>query len=164
MSGRLLLCAASLVLTLTEREAFALAGVLKSPSIAIAVDASGSPKSPGLKKALDVLRDKKYEYVIGSFINSASRLCYAGETDDLNRFLDELAKIDGIQVSVSFSREKGWAESPFDGPKHKKGPCQWEVFHMGQRFQVKAYLGDGKIDIEKLVLPAINGSGQAAKE
>ena len=163
-----LLVAAALIGSLSSTSrAFALGGTLTAPSLSV-------PTAPGRSADdwLRVLSDKEYKFVVGDFVNWNTNLYYSGGTESLNSFLTDLTAVDATVIHVSFSKESATAASAFgDGPT---GPCQWKIFHSGlepEAFDVTIYLGDGKIDISKLSLPAIRsaktvgeqGSAPAAK-
>lgn len=136
------------------KQAFALGGSLSSPDIS----SSGTTRDRDTVKRLKILSDKKFNFVVGYFVDEITHLDYAGDTAILNAFLSELAAAHGTTIDVAFSKESKTAASPFDHGTGRTGMCQWEVVHSGKKqtvFHVTIYLGDGKIDIGKLALPAI---------
>ena len=136
------------------KQAFALGGSLNSPDIA----SSGTMRDRDTSERLKILSDKKFNFIVGWFVNETTHLNYGGDTASLNAFLSELAATHGTTIDVGFSKETKTAASPFDNGKGRSGACQWEVFHSSRKqtvFHVTIYLGDGKIDIAKLDLPPI---------
>lgn len=142
------------VASLLPAAAFALGGTLDRPGLA-------TPAGVDLRPAIEVLSDDAFDYTTGWFINSHSMLCYAGDAADLNRFLDALSRVDGVTLSLRFSKETGPESSPFPGGPAPK-PCQWSVDHNAWGdaglLSVTVYLGDGKIDFEQLALPSWHGA------
>jgi hypothetical protein len=151
-----------LVVIVAPTEVFALAGgALAKPAVAV-------PAGSSIRQANKVLADAKYEFVTGSFLNSATTLFYRGDTRKLGFFLSELSSVKGTVVSLKFSRKRGWVDTTGWGPEGKAGAYQWRVFHMallngGRRFQVTVFLGDGKIDLEKLYIPPLRAGKPARK-
>jgi hypothetical protein len=142
------------VLTLVAaREASAAGGTLDSPSIAVAA-ASGRDGADWLA----VLKNKKYHFIVGDFINSTTNLFYAGDAESLSSFLADLAAVRGTVIELSFSKEAKDATPAFGGSQAQTRPCQWQIQHLGyspEVFYITVYLGDGKVDISKLNLPPI---------
>lgn len=143
--------------------AFSLGGTLDHPSIAI--PATGEELN-GQREAVEnrlylVLVDHKAKFVIGHFVNARSTLYFSGTAEDLSKLLADLAAVKGAVLSVRFSNARGEAASPFakDVPA---SPSQWEIEHDGwsaapRKLTITVYLGDGKIDMERLALPEIVG-------
>ncbi len=146
---------------LAAREAFALGGTLERPSLSVSA-ASGR----NAKDWLDVLSKKKYHFISGDFINWNTNLYYGGDTASLNDFLADLAAVEGTTIRVSFSKEAKTAQPAFGGDEKLRGPCQWWIQHSGfepEVFQITIFLGDGKIDVSQLTLPAIHSPQNAAE-
>ena len=142
------------LLTNGAKHAFAVGGSLNSPDIA----SSGTTRDRDTAERLKILSDKKFNFIVGYFVNWTTHLDYGGDTASLNAFLSDLAATHGTTIDVAFSKETKTAASPFDNGKGRSGACQWEVFHSGEKqtvFHATIYLGDGKIDIAKLALPPI---------
>ncbi len=140
----------------SANRAFGLGGTLNSPSISVSA-ASGRNGADWLA----VLSNKKYKFVVGDFINWNTNLYYSGDTASLNSFLKDLAAVDGTLIQITFSKESMTAASAFGGDGAPSGPCQWKIFHSGfglEVFDVTIFLGDGKIDISQLNLPAIQNT------
>lgn len=129
--------------------AFALAGLLTHPGVAIS--ANSGLKSNEVQK---VLANPKFKYVTGSFINSFTTLFYSGSTDNLEEFLDDLSQLKGAKVSLTFSMKHGVADTTWFGKTGKKASCQWRVSHHRDQFGVTVYLGDGKIKRGDLDIPS----------
>ena len=119
------LLAISMIITFV-RNAHAAGGSLNAPSISVSA-ASGRDA----KDWLAVLANKKYQFVVGDFINASTNLYYSGDTDKLNSFLADLTAIDGTVVRVLFSKEAKTATSAFGGAGSPSGPCQWYIQHLG---------------------------------
>jgi len=135
---------------------FGMGGTLNSPSISVSA-ASGRNGADWLA----VLSNKKYKFIVGDFINWNTNLYYSGDTASLNAFLKDLAAVDGTALQIAFSKESKTAASAFGGEHAGSGPCQWQIFHSGfgpEEFHVTIFLGDGKIDISQLNLPAIQNT------
>lgn len=146
---------------LSAREAFALGGTLERPSLSVSTDSGRNAK-----EWLDVLSNKKFHYIVGDFINWNTNLYYAGDTASLNDFLADLAAVEGTTIRVSFSKESKNAEPAFGGAESQRGPCQWSIQHSGfdpATFNISIFLGDGKVDIGQLNLPAIHTTKQETK-
>jgi hypothetical protein len=145
---------AGLLSLMVAREALALGGTLQTPGIAVAT-ASGREA----KEWMGVLANKKYKFIVGDFINSITNLYYAGDAASLNDFLADLSAVEGTTIRVSFSKESKTADSAFGSDEAHRGPCQWHIQHLGYEpevFNVTIFLGDGKIDVSQLNLPAIH--------
>jgi hypothetical protein len=147
---------------LAATPAFGMGGLLKEPSLSFSVPAAtgtaelGKTKMPEpLQKLLNVLSDKKRKFVGGYFINWETHLYYAGDASQLDRFLDELAKAGG-RIHLQLSKAASGTMLKLGDDVMQSGPAQWEVAHNSSlgddRFDVTIYLGDGKIDVEKLHL------------
>jgi len=140
--------------------AFGMAGLLKEPGLSLSAPAStrlSNVKTPeNVKRLLSVLRSKKQKFVGGYFVNWETHLYYAGETSKLDQFLDDLATAGG-RIHLHFSKKVNGTRLDLGGEVMDSDPAQWEVAHdpnLGEdRFDVIIFLGDGKIDLEKLHLP-----------
>ena len=155
---RLLVILAFIGSLASANRAFGLGGTLNSPSISVPAGRTGADW-------LAVLSNKKYKFVVGDFINWNTNLYYSGDTASLNSFLKDLAAVDGTVIQVAFSKESKTAASAFGGDGAPSGPCQWKIFHSGsapEAFDVTIFLGDGKIDISQLNLPAIQNTSTKA--
>src|SRR4051812_14539424 len=100
---------------LAAREAFALGGTLEKPSLSVSTDSGRNAKD-----WLDVLSNKKFQFIVGDFINWNTNLYYAGDTSSLNDFLADLAAVDGTTIRVSFSKESKNAEPAFGGAEGRR--------------------------------------------
>jgi hypothetical protein len=134
--------------------AFARGGTLPRPGIA-------QPTGVDLSQVREVLARKDFKYATGWFINAHSVLCYEGDAGDLSRFLQGLAECENATVSLRFSRELGESRSPFVDKESAPRSCQWRVEHNAwvdaDHLTVTVYVGDERIDLEKLALPAWRG-------
>jgi len=145
-------------MSLRAATAFALAGTLKHPSIAIA--STNDQQDPVGARMQKVLMDHKEKFVTGHFVNAHSVLYFGGSTDDLNQLLNDLATIDGTELTVRFSKSRGAAQALL-AQEETKLACQWEIDHntwtSPNALTVTIHLGDGKIDLERLALPTLLG-------
>jgi hypothetical protein len=135
-------------------KAWSLGGDLKSPEIA----GSGYTRDEVTAARIKVLSDKKFNFAGGYFVNETTHLVYSGDAASLSSFLRDLTAVRGTLIHVSFSKETTTATSPFGTLKNRGPAAQWTVFHSARHpneFELTIYLGDGKIDISKLVLPPI---------
>ena len=152
---------AALALLFAPTAAFALGGTLERPGIA-------EPAGTDLSQLRKVLAREDFTYVTGWFINAHSVLCYSGDAEDLSRFLHGLAECKGITVSLRFSKEAGQVRSPFDRKQPDSRACQWRVEHNAWvdagRVSVLVFLGDDRIDLDKLNLPDWHGGAQRNDE
>jgi hypothetical protein len=134
--------------------AFALGGDLDEPSLSI-----GDPVD---QKLYDVLKDKQHKFTGGYFINWNTTLGYRGDAEALNRMFSDLEKIDGLELNIRFSKDRGSVSSPFRKPEKNAQPreCQWTINHWaGQKsIGLTVYLGDQKLDITQLRLPPMRGA------
>jgi hypothetical protein len=134
---------------------FAITWEMARPDIASV--AKGADAGPVLR-ALDA---PEYKFVFG--MNSQGRhvhFAYSGDTAALNAFLRRLAACDGVELRLRLFKTKGEAPEHL-GKDLKKVPCQWLVNqdlseHPGV-YEVSVFLGDGRIDLEKLELPSWRG-------
>ncbi len=125
----------------TARFAFALAGKLTRPSIGFVA----SYPDDARKKVLTALQRKDCKFLGGSFVNEHSYLRYAGDAGSLNLFIGDLVKCPGVTVTVRF--------------KKLDDKCDWFVSHDADAnsFQIQVNLNANRINLEKLILPAIKG-------
>ena len=123
----------------TTRFAFALRGKLSSPNAAL------SANYPAREKVVAALQRKDCKFLGGSFVNSTSYLRYAGDAGSLNGFIGDLVQCPGVTATVGF--------------KKLDDKCDWLVTHDGraESFQIQVNLNAKRIDLEKLILPAIKG-------
>lgn len=149
---RLLLVACFLVVPVV---AFGRAGTLDTPRIAV-------PAGTDLSAVNAVLKDKRFKFAGGHYINSATDLYYAGDGADLSEFLKALTRCPGVTVDVQFASLKKEANGVITSngiPVAAAG--QWHVFHNAwgdaSRVTVTAYVGEGGIDVAKLRLPEWRG-------
>ena len=150
---RLIAIAVALATLGAAREVLAVGGTLTAPSLSVSA-ASGRDA----KDWLDVLSKQKYKFVVGDFINSTTNLYYSGDTASLNDFLADLSAVEGTTLRITFSKDSKTAESAFADNNTPRGPCQWQIQHLGTTpdvFDVTIFLGDGKIDVSQLAIPAI---------
>lgn len=122
--------------------AFALAGELKQPGVALP---EAFPEA-AQKRINAALNRKDCQFLGGNFINWFTTLRYRSDTKTLNLFLDDLAHCYGVIVSVSFVKAL-----PTEG--------DWHVHHDAQanRFHVRVSLASEQVKLEDLVIPAIKG-------
>jgi hypothetical protein len=149
--------AALLALLIVQTEAFAALGLLTTPGIAV-------PKGSPVAAAQRVVQAPKYKFVTGMWLNSFSTLFYTGNEKDLALFVNDLTLVKGAEVNIRFSKSKGWADTTKFDKAGKAAPCQWRLSHIGNNFGVTVYLGDGKIDIEKLQLPPLKPDPSTVKK
>ncbi len=138
-----LLCAA---LIATATNAFALAGDLKEPGVALPQD---YPKAAQVQ-VMAALKQPDCKFLKGSFINWHTTLLYAGETKALNQFLEALAKCPGITLHVSFTT---------DPVPRDDGQCDWFVSHdaHANSFHVRVNLKSERVKLPDLYLPEVKG-------
>ena len=145
-----LLCAALLA---TATDAFALAGDLTEPGVALP---TGYPKA-AQEQVLAALNRPDCKFLKGHFINWHTTLLYAGETKALNQFLDALAKCPSVTLHVSFTT---------DPVPRDDGRCDWFVSHdaHANSFQVRVNLKSERLKLPELRLPVVKGPALPAKE
>ena len=89
-----------LVSALLVPMAFGRAQDLDKPSLAF-------PQASALReKVMRVISSKQIKFLHGRMINASTTLQYAGDSTNLNAFLEQLAKCEGATVNVSFSGDK----------------------------------------------------------
>jgi hypothetical protein len=109
----------------TVTDALGLAGDLKEPGVAF----SQSYPDAARQQVMAALNRPDCKFLKGHFINWHTSLFYAGETMGLNLFLADLAKCDGVTLTVLFTSEPVATE-----------PCDWVVSHdsMANHFAIRA--------------------------
>lgn len=141
-----------------QTEAHASAGLLTTPGIAAR---AGSPAAEAQK----VLQAPKYKFVTGMFINWYSTLYYTGDAKNLSSFVNDLALVKGAEVTVRFSKAKGWADTTVFGKAGKATRCEWMLSHDGNNnFGITVYLGGDEFDIENLRLPPLKPDPSSVKD
>lgn len=141
-SMKTLIHAISFLLFLSvSTRAFALAGELKEPDIALPVGFSESTRT----NVMAALRHPACNFSGGYFLNSFTSLKYEGNTSALNLFLDSFSKCSGVTLSIRFNHEHA-TES------------DWLVAHNAQdpgRFTVHVNVQSKNIKVADLVIPDI---------
>ena len=144
LACHLLLVLAVLLFASTLR-AFALAGELSEPGLAMPTNVPPA-FSTNLTAALT---DAKVKFLGGNFVNGFTALRYGGETRALNGFLERLAKCPGIKLSVRF-------ENCAD-----EQPQAWllthDAWHDGYAVCVRINLKSRQLQLADLVLPEVAG-------
>ena len=115
----------------------------------------------------EALAEQTELFVGGWFINSHTKLYFRGDAKQISAALERLAKIEGAELSIRFSKQPGLAEQPFpaEQPAPTEKPadrsCQWMVEHnawtTATALQVVIYVGDPSLDLEELSLPMVFG-------
>jgi hypothetical protein len=143
-------------------DAYGMGANLGVPSISISADPQTKKMDPVVKKLDEVLKAHQKEYTGGSFLNAHTVLYFGGKTAGVNALLADLAKIEGVEIMVKFSKDAGvtrWMFPDKDTPADR--PCDCEVDHLGwgagRAVTLTVYLGGGRIDPEELQLPPIAG-------
>lgn len=138
-----LLCAAFLA---SAGDAFALAGDLKEPGVALPQD---YPKA-AQEQVMAALKQPDCKFLKGHYLNSHTSLLYAGETKALNQFLEALANCPGVTLHVSFTT---------DPVPRDDGQCDWFVSHdaHANSFHVRVNLKSERIKLPELRLPVVKG-------
>jgi hypothetical protein len=146
------------------RSALALAVVVLAPAQVLAL--AGDLEQPGLAShpgddttaIMAVLNSERHEYAGGLFLNSFSTMHFRGDVEALNMFIGELSEIDNVTVHVRFSKSTGVGRTL----RNETGVCQWRMTHhpsgTAHEIGVTVFLGDGRIDLDNLRLPAIRGA------
>ena len=134
----------ALTLFLGAPRAFALAGQLDQPGVALPAD---YPKI-AQEQVAAALKWPDCRFLKGHFINWHTSLLYAGDTKALNLLLDALAKCPGVTLHVSFVAD------PIPGE-----PCDWVVAHdaLANSFHVLVNLKSERITLPELYLPEVKG-------
>lgn len=125
-----------------SHDAFALAGELKRPGISLSTKHSQETR----ERIMKVLNREDAKFVGGRFINWFTTMHYAGDAKALSLFMDELAKIPGVVLSVSFVKDRIFDEAP------------WSVHHEahGNRFHIRVSM-NSDIKMEEIYIPEIRG-------
>jgi hypothetical protein len=141
MTTRILLILFLALLTATAHRALALAGTLDRPSIAF----PQSVEDGWRESVTRALETEGARFLDGNFINANTTLRYGGNTDSLSRFLDRLARCNGLKLRIRF-------DSKLD--------AVWTVQHNAwidsTAFEVR--ISPDSIQLAELVLPEIVGS------
>ena len=147
--------------------AFGMGGNLDQPSISIPTDPKTKEADPVTKQIAEVLLSHRKDFTGGWFINSHSVLYFAGGVDGINSLLGSLAKIEGATLQVSFSKDAGVTRRTFpSNDAAADRPCDCMIDHLGwgdaRVLRLTIYLGGGRIDPDKLELPAVKGQAAGA--
>ena len=147
------------------RSVGAAGGPLDKPGIAIPSRFSQDLQSTP-RRLLAALQNQADAFVYGHWLNSRTQMYFRGDTERLQRFLADLSEIEGVQVSLSFSKEEGPQNATCNSNPPADLTCQWSASHIiygddASHIHVTIYLGDGKIDLAGLTVPVI--VGRAAK-
>jgi hypothetical protein len=139
--------------------AFALGGTLDRPGLSVPV--KDEQRDAVVFRLHEILYEHQAQFVTGHFVNAHSTMSFLGSTDDLSKLLAELSAVEGATISLRFSKARGEASSPFAKDQPAK-PSRWEIEHNAwsespRKLTITVFLGDGAIDLEKLVLPDIVG-------
>jgi hypothetical protein len=154
------------------RPAWALAGNLDRPSIAIPSTGEGlaskqDPVCAGMQKALT---EHAKQFIGGRFINAHTKMEFGGTTAELNALLKDLAAVEGAALQIRFS--KG-SDDPTvvvaNGQDAAQPGFQWRIEHNAwvgdpQSLLITVYLGDGKIKLEEVQIPTIIGKKPATTD
>jgi hypothetical protein len=141
--------AAMAAVAATTRKAHALTEELHHPRINFPKDYSQRTADAVHK----VLRDDSFKFVNGSISywppEWSTTLVYDGNTRLLNGFLDDLRKIQGMKVRVSFSKDLGK-----EGGSLHRGASWWVKYKQTtpETIVVRVNLAAKEIDAEKLDL------------
>jgi hypothetical protein len=132
----------SLCLLSAAPRAFALAGNLDQPGIALPKDFPRAERD----RVMAALNRKDCRFLGGKFVNWMTTLRYGGDTRALNLFLDDLAHCPGIKFNVSFARNLG-------------GNGDWHVHHdgMANSFHIRVSLDSQQVKLEDLYIPSVKG-------
>lgn len=143
----------ALILNLCGSRVYALAGPLDRPGISI-------PDGDAVVMKLhEVLSDDSREFVGGHFVNWFSTLTFAGNTEDINKLLDELSKIEGLTMSIRFQSDRGLYEQAFPSNEpHDPHPFDYQIKHEGGRsIEITIHVSKAGVDLENLRLPDMTG-------
>ena len=123
-------------------DVFALAGELKRPGISLSTKYSKETR----ERIMKVLNREDARFVGGRFINWFTTMNYAGDAKALSLFMEELAKIPGVVLSVSFVKDRILDEAP------------WSVQHEahGNRFHIRVSM-NSDLKFEDIYIPEIHG-------
>jgi hypothetical protein len=137
--------------------AYARAGDLSTPSIAIPGVGDDHKPDPVVQRIQRVLTSHAKEFTGGYFLNAQSVLHFSGGTKTVNALLDELAKVEGATLQVRLAKEAGVTRRLVG----EKGPCSCSLDHNGwggaRAITLTIYLGGEGVDADALSLPAIGG-------
>lgn len=137
-------------------KAYAMAGDLKHPSIAMP---AGTPQDVRTR-LLAALSEPGYKFLDGHFINANTTLHYGGAALSLNRMLANLSHCAGVELNVTFTKGE------------PNGPT-WTVNHSGwgapMRFEVEVNVAASALDVTLLSItltgrepPNVLGTTEAA--
>ena len=167
----LLMLAASVGLSVcaSARPAWALAGKLDRPSIAIPATGEGvaSQQDPVCAGMHKVLTEHAKQFVSGRFINAHTTMEFCGTTAELNALLKELAAVEGAGLQIRFSKGADDPVNLIVKTEDASPPYQWRIEHNAwagdaHSLSITIYLGDGKIKVEEVQIPTIVGKKPAA--
>src|SRR6478609_7287240 len=100
---------------------FGRAGTLDTPRIAV-------PAGVDLAAVNAVLRDKKFRFAGGHYVNAATDLYYSGDAADLSEFIKALAGCESLTVDVQFATLKKEASGVVtSNGLPVAAPGQWHV-------------------------------------
>ena len=133
---------AILVNTIALTHAHAMAGDLKSPSLAMPAGTSEALRV----RLLAALNDPECKFLEGHFINTNTTLHYGGATPSLNRLLTRLGECEGIQLTVTLTRGE------------PSGPS-WTVTHSGwagaSNIGIQVNVAARELNLDQLVITII---------
>lgn len=147
------------------KKSWALAGNLDSPSIACPVDSDGKADAV-IEKVNASLQNARAEFAHGRFVNARTILQFNGATNQLNKLLDDLATIEGIEITVRFvsgqqadGRDEGASEFDFTSASARLLDSVYSIEHMAwsdpHQLTVTINLDADSIDVNELALPKI---------
>ena len=116
---------------------------------------------PASESQIHLFKSFQEAFVSGHYINWNSWLHFNSDAGTLNKMLTELARTEGVQYGIRFTKSPIPAKSPFaDASKLenlKSKHARWTVHHDGQSndIWITILVGKGGIDLEKLRLPTI---------
>ena len=139
-----LLLSALLLNSVAPLKAHAMAGELKSPSLAMPAEMSEALRT----NILAIIGDSECKFLDGNFINASTTLRYGGSTESLNSLIARLSELDGVRITLSFIREPG-------------GPA-WTLKHNGWAdpgdFFIQINPAASTIKLERLYIGISGGS------
>lgn len=153
----------------SARPAWALAGTLDKPSIAIPTKGEGAEaqQDPVCVQLHQVLTDHAKQFVTGQFINAHTTMDFGGKTEELNKLLAGLAAVDGARLHIRFT-DGNDETAAVTGLKRDVQPgVQWRISHNAwagdaHGLSITIYVGDGQIKIGDVQIPTIIGEKPAA--
>ena len=162
----IVLSCALLVAGIAVRDAFALAGNLKHPSIGVPQkDGKSDPVAQAMLKALTA-REK--QFAGGHFINAHSFLHFDGGTETINALLEDLSKIEGAVLRIKLAKGSAVAQGVFPGDEGPEKECDLTIEHNGwgdaHGLSITIYLGSDRVDPDELVLPEVRGKARGTAE